>query len=58
MERLMDLTKPNRRRFLKGAAAASLAAGAVPSVKGQTPGTPPKKLDELIAYGDRSRFVT
>ena len=26
--------------------------------KGQTQGTPAKKIDELIAYGERSRFVT
>src|SRR5690242_929751 len=47
-----------RRRFLKGGAAlAGLAAGGAKLAKGQTQGTPEKKVDELIAYGDRSRFV-
>src|ERR1019366_9401515 len=55
----MDSKRPNRRGFLKGgAAAASLAAAGVPLAEGQTQGTPAKKLDELIAYGERSRFVT
>ena len=58
----MDSKKPNRRRFLKGGAAvAGLAAGAVRSASGETPasGAPPKKdIKELIAYGERSRFVT
>ncbi len=55
----MDSKKPNRRRFLKGGAAfAGLAAGDARLAKGQTVGTPPKKIDELIAYGERSRFVT
>src|ERR1700720_1554859 len=58
----MDSKKTNRRGFLKGGAAvAGLAAGAVQSASGQTPasGAPPKKdLKELIAYGERSRFVT
>src|SRR5260370_38976461 len=55
----MDSKNPNRRRFLKGGAAlAGMAAGSAGLVKGQTAGTPPKKIDELIAYGDRSRFVT
>src|ERR1700694_3859504 len=58
----MDPKKPNRRRFLKGGAAmAGLAAGAIQSSSGQTPasGAPPKKgVKELIAYGERSRFVT
>src|SRR5437016_14188968 len=58
----MDSKKPNRRRFLKsGAAVAGLAAGAVRSASGETPasGAPPKKdLKEMIAYGERSRFVT
>jgi sulfane dehydrogenase subunit SoxC len=59
----VDSKKPNRRRFLKGgAAAAGLAAGAVRSASGgQTPssGAPSKKdLKELIAYGERSHFVT
>src|SRR3984885_410386 len=55
----MDSKKPNRRGFLKdGAALAGLAAGGAPLAKSQTGGTPSKKIDELIAYGDRSRFVT
>src|SRR6266849_936978 len=58
----MASKKPNRRGFLKsGAAVAGLTAGAVRSASGQTPasGAPPKKdLKEMIAYGDRSRFVT
>src|ERR1017187_7601387 len=55
----MDSKRPNRRGFLKGgAAAASLAAAGVPLAEAQTQGPPAKKLDELIAYGERSRFVT
>jgi hypothetical protein len=54
----MDSKKPNRRRFLKGGAAlAGMAAGVRPA-QSQTPGAPPKKIEELIAYGERSRFVT
>jgi sulfane dehydrogenase subunit SoxC len=55
----MDSKKSNRRGFLKGGATlAGLAAGGAKLGKGQTQETPPKKIDELIAYGDRSRFVT
>jgi sulfane dehydrogenase subunit SoxC len=55
----MGSKRPNRRRFLKGGAAlAGLAAGGVRLGKGQTPGMPAKKAEELIAYGDRSHFVT
>src|SRR5437588_4468235 len=55
----MDSNKRNRRRLLKDSAAlAGLAAGGARLVKGQTPGTPAKKIDALIAYGERSRFVT
>ncbi len=55
----MDSKKSNRRGFLKGGAAlAGLAAGGARLAKGQTQGTPAKKIDELIAYGERSRFVT
>jgi sulfane dehydrogenase subunit SoxC len=54
----MDSKKPNRRKFLKGGAAlAGLAAGVRPA-ESQTQGAPPRKIEELIAYGDRSRFVT
>src|SRR5271169_5842416 len=55
----MDSKKRNRRGFLKGGAAmAGLAAGGAKLAKGQSQGTPAQKIDELIAYGDRSRFVT
>src|SRR6266478_1029935 len=55
----MDSKKRNRRGFLRDSAAlAGLAAGGAQLGKGQTQGTPPKKIDELIAYGERSRFVT
>ncbi len=55
----MDSKKPDRRGFLKGGASlAGLAAGGAQLAKGQTQGTPAKKIDELIAYGERSRFVT
>ena len=50
--------KTNRRGFLKGgAAAAGLAAGAAGSANGQ-PAPSKEHLKELIAYGERSRFVT
>src|SRR5580704_10823677 len=62
----MDLKPRNRRGFLKsGAALASgLTLGTVRSVSGQTPApeAPSKNAKELakelIAYGERSRFVT
>jgi len=55
----MESKKRDRRGFLKGSVAlAGLAAGGVRLGKGQTQGTPAKKIDELIAYGDRSRFIT
>ncbi len=56
----MDSKKSNRRGFLKGGAAlAGLAAGGGAQLaKGQTQGAPNEKVDELIAYGERSRFVT
>jgi sulfane dehydrogenase subunit SoxC len=58
----MDSKRTNRRGFLKGgAAAAGLAAGAVRSVNGQPPASAPpskERLKALIAYGERSRFVT
>ena len=56
----MDSKKPSRRKFLKsGAAVAGLAA--VQSASGQTAtpeAHPQKSLKDLIAYGERSRFVT
>src|ERR1700722_9625145 len=56
----MDSKQSNRRGFLRGGAAlAGLAAGGGEQLaKGQTQGAPNEKVDELIAYGDRSRFVT
>src|SRR6266581_3791336 len=54
----MDSKKPNRRGFLKGSAALAGLAGSAKVAKGQTQGMPAKKIDELIAYGERSRFVT
>src|SRR5215467_10533816 len=54
----MDTKRRNRRGFLKGGAAfIGLAAGGAQLAKGQTQGMPSKKVDELIAYGERSRFV-
>jgi len=53
--------RPNRRRFLKGGAGvAGLAAGAIQSASAQTPASeahPKKDIKELIAYGERSKFV-
>ena len=61
-EKPMDSKKSNRRGFLRGgAAAAGLAAGVVQSVKGQVPVSPWREKGtnkEVIAYGERSRFVT
>ena len=55
----MNPEKSDRRRFLKsGATLAGLAAGGERLAKGQTQETTPQKIDELIAYGERSRFVT
>ena len=57
----MDSKRPNRRGFLKsGAGVAGLAAGALQSATGQTPASEldRKATKEMIAYGDRSRFVT
>ena len=55
----MDSRKPDRRKFLKrGVSLAGLAAGGMQLGKGQTQGISANKLDELIAYGERSRFVT
>ncbi len=52
-----DLTKATRRRFLKtGAAAAAL--GAVQTAAGQTPVAGTKSLKDLIAYGERSHYVS
>src|SRR5579863_6097031 len=59
----MDLKQRNRRGFLRNGAALAggLVVGAVRSASGQAPVSeaPSKKdIKELIAYGDRSRFVT
>ena len=59
----MGSKRPARREFLKsGAALASgLTLGAVEPASGQTPAhehTFIKGSKELIAYGERSRFVT
>lgn len=59
----MDSKRSGRRRFLEqgGAALAGLAAGAVSPVGAQTPAAPAapaKSVDELVKYGERSRFVT
>ena len=54
--------KANRRGFLKGSAAvAGLASGAAQSAKGQAPESKWHEKGtnkEIIAYGERSRFVT
>src|SRR5712691_1137604 len=66
----MDSKKPSRRKFLaSGAAVAGAAAAAARTASAQTPApasaaaapaaAPAKKdIKELIAYGERSRFVT
>src|SRR5437868_8657114 len=60
----MQSNRRSRRGFLKhGAAFAGVALGRVPSANGQTPASSPsdspqKKLKELVAYGERSRYVT
>ena len=67
----MGAKRPDRRGFLKGGAALAggLAVGAVEpalglasasgqSVEGQSQEVPDYSSDELIAYGERSRFVT
>jgi sulfane dehydrogenase subunit SoxC len=61
----MESKKPSRRKFLKGgaeAAVAGLAVGAIGSASAaQTVAPdahPQKSLKDLVAYGERSRFVT
>jgi len=58
----MGSKRPDRRGFLKGGAALAggLTLGAVAPASGQTPasGAMIKGSKELIAYGERSRFVT
>src|SRR5690242_8866360 len=61
----MNAKQPDRRQFLKdGAALVGLAVGGVRSATAQTPASEPhppeahsKNIKELIAYGERSRFV-
>src|SRR5271165_4586763 len=53
--------KRNRRRFLKGTALAGLAAAGgakEASAQATNQSAAEKKTEELIAYGERSRFVT
>ena len=52
-----DATKASRRRFLTACAAAA-ALGAVQSATRQSEAAETKSLKDLIAYGDRSRYVT
>ena len=55
----MDSRNPDRRQFLKrGAALAGMVAGGSRLASGQTEETASPKADDLIAYGERSRFVT
>jgi hypothetical protein len=58
----MGSKRPDRRELLKSGAALAggLTLGAVAPASGQTPTSTPfiKGSKELIAYGERSRFVT
>jgi sulfane dehydrogenase subunit SoxC len=58
----MDSKKASRRKFLKGSAAvAGLAVGAMQSASAQTPAPPAQsaqRAKDLVAYGERSHFVT
>lgn len=55
----MDSKKPNRRGFLKDSALlAGLTTGGVGIANSQTQAPAAKKTAELVAYGERSRFVT
>lgn len=62
----MESKKPSRRKFLKGgaeAAVAGLAVGAIGSASASAQTVAPdahapKPLKDLVAYGERSRFVT
>ena len=64
----MDRNKPSRRKFIAtGAAVAGAAAGALKPAHAQTPApaasaagaaaAPGKNIKEIIAYGERSRYV-
>jgi sulfane dehydrogenase subunit SoxC len=54
----MDPKKKSRRKFLRGSAAVAAAMGAMPAgaLAAATRGS--SNSEELVAYGDRSRFVT
>jgi hypothetical protein len=58
----MGLKRPGRRELLKSGAALAggLTVGAVEQASAQTPAATPfiKGNKEMIAYGDRSKFVT
>ena len=54
----MASNRSNRRKFLKAGATLAGAAATGGIANAQTQGMPEKKVDELVAYGDRSRFVT
>lgn len=58
----MGLKHPGRRGFLKrGAAMAGLAVGGgvrIADAQTPSPAAPAKSVKELVAYGERSRFVT
>ena len=58
----MNSKKSSRRKFLKaGAVVAGLAAGGIPPTSGlasPSDAKPQEDLKELIAYGERSHFVT
>jgi hypothetical protein len=58
----MNPKQSSRRKFIKsGAALAGLAAGALQPTSAQAPAceaNPQKELKDLIAYGQRSRYVT
>jgi sulfane dehydrogenase subunit SoxC len=52
-----DLTNASRRKFLKSSAAAA-ALGAVPATTGHASAAETKSLTDLVAYGERSHYVT
>ncbi len=56
----MDPKKNSRRKFLKGGAAVAAAMGAMPAgaLAAASETTSDRSPDELVAYGERSRFVT
>ena len=56
----MDAKKKSRRKFLKESAAVAAAMGAMPAaaLAAATEATSDRSPAELVAYGERSRFVT